>query len=244
MAYCTNCGSKLPEGAKFCHVCGTKVFEEASSALIMENPPKLPEYGTIIMARRPSSELAGAPSKIYIDQKYLGDIYSTVGAEIRISPGKHSVGIIIDQYKKSDNIEVKAGETVFLSHTLSDGAISFDSNRVTGTSKYKNISTVGVDNGAEKTIVTGNSNATPSSYKTKCPNCGSASISYQTVTESSDLGCFSFLGIAILSLLACFLSVIIGIIVFVIGLIVVVSRSKQTVTYAVCQECGHRFRKE
>ena len=44
MAYCKNCGSELPEGAKFCENCGTAVEEETSAGQVNENEPVTVEW--------------------------------------------------------------------------------------------------------------------------------------------------------------------------------------------------------
>ena len=67
----------------------------------------------------------------------------------------------------------------------------------------------------------------------KCPRCSATNIQYQTVTESKKTGCFTvllylFLAITILGLLI---------------LIPLMLRKKTvTATYAVCQNCGCRWR--
>ena len=66
-----------------------------------------------------------------------------------------------------------------------------------------------------------------------CPKCGKHNIQYQTVTESRKTGCGT---IILYIILAC----------TVLGLLIVVPlmlrKKTETVTYAVCQNCGHRWR--
>jgi len=66
-----------------------------------------------------------------------------------------------------------------------------------------------------------------------CKKCHSENITYQTVTESRKTGCFT---IILYILLAC----------TILGLLIVVPlmlrKKTETVTYAVCQDCGHRWR--
>lgn len=66
-----------------------------------------------------------------------------------------------------------------------------------------------------------------------CPKCNSSNISFQTVTEQKKTGCLTIL---LYILLACTL----------FGLLIVIPlmlrKKTETVTYAVCQNCGHRWR--
>jgi uncharacterized RDD family membrane protein YckC len=55
MAYCKKCGTELPEGAKFCPVCGTPVTIEAAPASVSPEPsqpsgPKLALWGERFLA--------------------------------------------------------------------------------------------------------------------------------------------------------------------------------------------------
>lgn len=87
-----------------------------------------------------------------------------------------------------------------------------------------------------------NRQTTSGQSMTTCPKCG-GEVNYQTVTEAKGLGCGSFIGIIILSLLVgLLLSWVISVIIFVIGIVLITRNSNETVTYAVCQKCGHRFR--
>lgn len=67
----------------------------------------------------------------------------------------------------------------------------------------------------------------------KCPHCQGTNIQYQTVTESRKAGCLTVL---LYILLAC----------TVLGLLIVIPlllrKKTETVTYAVCQDCGKRWR--
>lgn len=67
----------------------------------------------------------------------------------------------------------------------------------------------------------------------RCPSCGSHLIQYQTVTESISTGCFT----AILYILLA---------ITVLGLLIVIPlmlrKKTKTSTYAVCQNCGRRWK--
>lgn len=66
-----------------------------------------------------------------------------------------------------------------------------------------------------------------------CPKCKSLNVQYQTVTESRKTGCFKV-----------FLYIILAI--SVLGWLVLIPlllrKKTKTVTYGVCQNCGHRWR--
>lgn len=66
----------------------------------------------------------------------------------------------------------------------------------------------------------------------KCQRCG-GEVSFQTVTESNEGGCFTVIWYVILTLT-------------IFGLLIVIPlmlrKKTKTVTYAVCQKCGHRTR--
>ena len=68
-----------------------------------------------------------------------------------------------------------------------------------------------------------------------CPKCKSHNIKYQTVSESVPTGCFT---VIIYILLA----------ITIFGLLIVIPlmlrKKTEAVTYAVCQDCGHKWRIE
>lgn len=75
--------------------------------------------------------------------------------------------------------------------------------------------------------------ASPNISGRSCPRCSSHNIAYQTVTESRKSGCGTVLLYVILALT-------------VFGLLIVIPlmlrKKTETVTYAVCQNCGNRWR--
>lgn len=68
-----------------------------------------------------------------------------------------------------------------------------------------------------------------------CAKCKSYNIKYQTVSESVPTGCFTVILYILLSLT-------------ILGLLIVVPlmlrKKTEAVTYAVCQDCGHKWRIE
>lgn len=66
-----------------------------------------------------------------------------------------------------------------------------------------------------------------------CPKCKSENVQIQTVSESRKTGCLTIL---LYILLAC----------TILGLLIVIPlllrRKTETVTYAVCQDCGHKWK--
>ena len=66
-----------------------------------------------------------------------------------------------------------------------------------------------------------------------CPRCNTSNIQYQTVTESKKTGCLTVIGYFFLAI------TILGLFI----LIPLLLRKKTvTITYAVCQNCGNRWK--
>ena len=66
-----------------------------------------------------------------------------------------------------------------------------------------------------------------------CPKCKHENVSIQTVSEAKSAGCLTIL---LYIILAC----------TVLGLLIVIPlllrKKTKTVTYAICQDCGHRWK--
>lgn len=66
-----------------------------------------------------------------------------------------------------------------------------------------------------------------------CPKCHSNNITYQTVSESKKTGCLTVLLYILLALTLCGLLIVIPL---------MLRKKTETVTYAVCQSCGFRWK--
>ena len=66
-----------------------------------------------------------------------------------------------------------------------------------------------------------------------CKKCGSDNISYQTVTESRKTGCLTILIYLILA---------ISVLGWVVLIPLLLRRKNEALTYAVCQNCGNRWK--
>lgn len=66
-----------------------------------------------------------------------------------------------------------------------------------------------------------------------CPKCKSENITFQTISEQKGAGCLT---VILYIILAC----------TILGLLIVIPlllrKKTKTVTYAVCQNCGHRWK--
>ena len=84
-----------------------------------------------------------------------------------------------------------------------------------------------------KTNIVNSPSATQSPIGVKCPKCGQHLVQFQTVTESKKAGCFT---VILYIILAC----------TIFGLFIVIPlmlrKKTRTVTYAVCQNCGHKWK--
>lgn len=67
----------------------------------------------------------------------------------------------------------------------------------------------------------------------RCPKCENNNIQYQTITEAKKTGCLTMILYILLAM-------------SVLGLLIVVPlmlrKKTETVTYAVCQNCGHKWK--
>ncbi len=211
--YCHNCGQQLPEGAKFCVNCGNYVYQ--GSHVNKSSAPK----------ETPQTNIALTAGELLIRRKKT--VLNTEPAYIWLDGRK---------IKKIDN-----GETVSIKLPPKQYSVM--------------ISQEGIDNlfcqvvirtGETKTLVydpsarrssdapqtRSNSAAAFGRYGQRtCPRCGGYMTTHM-VTESANAGCGTIL---LYILLAC----------TVLGLLIVIPlmlrKKTETVTYAVCQNCGYQI---
>lgn len=231
MAFCINCGTELPDGAKFCPGCGTVVGQV--EPVKKEEPPK---SAMLYIYRENTHQYVGAGSRIYVDGNLITTIYQTNGAKIRLSPGRHDIKITIDAYSASYSVDLREGGETYLLHRLIPSdlkqSITFAYMRPAEQIPFTEVDATQIDK-PEKIGV--------AASVRKCSKCGGP-VSFQTVTESGSMGVAAILGLAVLTILLFFVTPLIAIIVGVVGLVAIARGSNETVTYAVCQKCGNRDR--
>lgn len=204
----------------FCMQCGAKIPDSAKFC---------PECGASIVGTERSVDMVPAPK--------LGTI--RVYRRSNFNTGAFDCAVTVDNgqpQKIADGCEINI-ETTAGNHdvVITSGASIQRYSIVVPANGVETVS-FSLGDGKSQTKASTNGN------NIRCPKCG-GEVNFQTVTESSGLGCGSFIGVILFALLACLISVVLGIIIFVIGMILIVKGSDETVTYAVCQKCGHRFRK-
>ena len=220
--YCSNCGAKLADGAKFCHECGKPVTISDS-----DKTDNKSDNQSITAANNQTSSPHIIVQRLHHEKSQTHVCYITVdgGNQRRISDGS------------SESFALSPGLHVVSVTRWGEEIKKTEVYLTPGESRVLKFSLEGIQPKSETYA--------PKPEVTKgptCPECG-GDVNFQTVTESSGLGCGSFIGVILFALLACILSPILGLVVFVIGLILVVKGSNETVTYAVCQKCGHRVRR-
>ncbi len=72
MAFCSNCGSQLPEGSKFCGVCGNYVQPNNAQPQFQFNGAQQPGKAPIPEANTTPDPKDAAENKIYAVLAYLG----------------------------------------------------------------------------------------------------------------------------------------------------------------------------
>ena len=216
--YCHNCGSEVPSGAKFCHNCGQKLAVPSSTGS-KQIYVKVSENGVLTITRRSNLWKADVPVDIYIDDIVEGSIRNGETLEFILSAGTHAIDL--------SQLGVNVGS--YLSDIRPGGSdsISFE---VTPPSTVEELV------GNNRTVQSqGTRSVVPppgNNYRAlqACPRCGGP-VTMQTVTESKRAGCLTVLLYLLLAAT-------------ILGLFIVVPlmlrKKTETVTYAVCQSCGHR----
>ncbi len=220
--YCVNCGQEIPKGVKFCPECGTKVArtdeDEAESAAYTT--------GTLTVLRKKASLASAAKTKVYVDGEQKGSVGEGRYISIELKTGVHTV-----ELKTSGDKSVTQTVTI---HENRETALHFTM-AVFAEGKHKILEITespaqvryAVPSGARS--VQQQAARSARTYR-RCPKCGGP-MNVQTVSESRKTGCFTI-----------FLYVLLALTIF--GLLIVIPlalrKKTETVTYAVCQRCGHK----
>ena len=216
--YCHNCGSEVPPGAKFCHNCGQKLATPSSTGP-KQIYVKVSENGVLTITRRSNLWKAEVPVDIYIDDIAEQSIRNGETLEFILSAGTHTIDL--------SQLGVNVGS--YLSDIRPGGSdsISFEVAPPSTVEDLVNTNRTVQGQGTRSVVP-----PPGGSYRAlqACPRCGGP-ILMQTVTESKHAGCLTVLLYLLLAAT-------------ILGLFIVVPlmlrKKTETVTYAVCQSCGHR----
>lgn len=222
--YCTNCGNMIPDGSKFCPECGKKVASDSNDY----TEERVYNPGTLTVVRTSSGMAAAVKTKIFVD----GELKDTVGAgrssSFLLDAGVHEVELKTPGNRgivKSITIRPDTETTVrFQLNMLAEGY-----HKVLGISDTATTSTKAQPVAEVRTVPLQPVNNDIRSGR-KCRKCGGP-MTMQTVSESRKAGCGTILLYILLALT-------------IFGLLIVIPlalrKKTETVTYAVCQRCGHQ----
>ena len=210
--YCRYCGSEIGENDKFCRNCGQRTSElEETNALV---PVEEEQYGTLYVKRRKNSWYGTIPVDIYIDGVAEDSIKNGEVVEFEIIVGEHEVLLLQQGHQVAAYmVNINADYPEEISFEISSISRSVDDNV-----------------SARRSMPSSNIGFQPPPSGKICPRCGGYMM-FQTVSESRKSGCGTIL-----------LYVLLAITIF--GLLIVIPlalrKKTETVTYAVCQNCGYK----
>ena len=216
--YCHNCGSELMDGAKFCHSCGQKIGAPPS-APAKQVKVTLSQNGVLTVTRHSNLWKAEFPVDIYIDDIAEQSIRNGETLEFVLSAGTHTVDLsLLGTNIGSYLSDIRPGGSDSITFEVTPPSTVEDlvsSNRPVQSQTMRSVLPPPGDSFRSLQV---------------CPRCGGP-ILMQTVTESKHAGCLTVLLYLLLA-------------VTILGLLIVVPlmlrKKTETVTYAVCQSCGHR----
>lgn len=230
--YCHNCGEELKDNAKFCHNCGQRIdsftsdYDEDYETPSVAEEEIVPISASIRFTRTKSGGGAAVPIKIYIDEILVGKVGYGRDTVVSVEPGIHSLRLVL-------NAGTKGGQdTIYVSPDQLSGYYVF---RIAGLDCHTDVVDTNLRRGAVQVPVRQVSRDYAAPYQASnsgrtCPKCGGI-MTIQAVTESRKSGCGTILLYVILALT-------------IFGLLIVIPlalrKKTETVTYAVCQRCGHK----
>lgn len=233
IVYCHNCGEELKDNAKFCHNCGQRIdnftsdyTDEYESSSEYEEEI-VPMSASIRFTRTKSGGGAAVPIKIYIDGMLVGKVGYGRDTVISVEPGSHSLRLEL-------NAGTKGGQdTIYVSPDEPSGYYVF---RIAGLDCHTEVVDTNLRRGAAQVPLrqAKRGYVEPRQQQNSgrtCPKCGGL-MTIQAVTESRKSGCGTILLYVLLALT-------------IFGLLIVIPltlrKKTETVTYAVCQRCGHKI---
>lgn len=234
--YCQYCGTQLHDNAKFCSECGRKV-KKIVSVDDVENE------GTLCVTRERSNMAMEVSTKLYLDNEYIGSVSNNVSKSFSVPVGEHTLELRTSGNRgTSKTIVVLPNTESFITFKLSASEETL--HRIINISDYTLESHT-----STKSALAEYSSPSPSSKTAiderparvhandpvkesvrRCPHCGGI-MQIQTVVESRKSGCGSCLLYFIL---------FISLLGWLILIPLLLRKKTETVTYAVCQNCGYQ----
>ena len=210
--FCYNCGQQLANNAKYCWKCGSYVYRGSHAK---ENPSSqdAPKAYGLLVIERNNNPYNTAPAEIWINGRKSRLINNGETVSIKLPVGVHNIMIEQEgQESLTNTVEINEGERKIFTYRAAD--LSARRSAPTDAPAY---------------------NRTPvkvQQYSGRiCPRCGGIMTTH-IVTESRKTGCGTILLYIILALT-------------ILGLFIVIPlalrKKTETVTYAVCQNCGHQI---
>lgn len=215
---CPECGREISDRADACPHCGCPLTKE-------------PEYATFMLKRESKAFLVAVRYEVYLDYQMWGILKNGETLKDTLICGDHHLKLI----DKNNFNKVVYDNDFYLGE---EGLVLSFSAAMKVTMNQSPYILAGSSNSQTRTAPPVRS--TPVSYESRpqvsaprgrtCPRCGGA-MTIQTVSESRKSGCGTILLYVILALT-------------ILGLLIVIPlmlrKKTETVTYAVCQQCGYK----
>ena len=209
--YCQYCGAQIPNEAKFCLECGGSTGTQSYKDNYVR--------GSLRVFRDPALCATAVQSKIFVDGELKVTLADGGSSSFLLSPGVHEIRI-----KTPMNSEITQRVTVRPdTETVIHFKLGMSGHKITGTHEAPMLSPEQTRSGIPAA-------GSPSGGGRACPRCGGQMV-IQNVSESRKSGCGTFILYLLLALT-------------VLGLLIVIPlllrKKTETVTYAVCQNCGYQ----
>ncbi len=224
MVYCTNCGEKLNDNARFCHKCGSPVGQ--ADPIIKESLPVEVE-----LFRRSSDWYGTIQSQVYIDDNPVAYLGNADRIYIGVEPGEHTLTVYMkNKVRLTDSafFVAESGERLYYVYAFDDmvgNAKCIDTN-----CRRAQAVTYPAQQTAEVQAPVRKAPADRAPSGPRCPKCHGPMVT-QMVSESRKAGCGTILLYVLLALT-------------IFGLLIVIPlalrKKTDTVTYSVCQNCGYK----
>ena len=222
--FCSNCGQELPQGSKFCMSCGKSLSENSSIEIQSRDTDNT--QGVLKVVRVSGMTALALKTQIYVDGELKNKVADGKEISLRLDAGEHVVETKTPGNKGiSQNVTISPNREIVFKFKVS--AFAKGGHEVLGVEDWDATDDSYTYND-KISIQQSHGMSNPSGRR--CPKCGGL-MTIQTVSESRKSGCGTCLLYVLLALT-------------ILGLLIIIPlalrKKTTTVTYAVCQSCGHR----